>query len=583
MMKAKVWAILAAAGLAAPLSGAPPAASRLSLATCKVSGVQREVRCGRMEVWEDRARKAGRKISLRIVVLPATGSDRAPDPVFLLAGGPGESAVEAAAGAAAGNAEINKKRDIVLVDVRGTGDSNGLQCPSLQGHQGVLGFLDSFLPVAGVRECRRFLEPRANLALYTTTNAMDDLDDVRAALGYQRVNLEGGSFGTFAALVYMRRHPEHVRTAVLEGVVPPGTKAPLHFARNAQTALDQVIAACGKDAGCRAAFPDVRGDVDRVLARLEAKAVEVTIKDPKTGEPRKIVLGRNAAAQTIRYMLYLPITAAQIPLQVHLAAQGDYSRLVEEAYLFGNLATSISDGFFLSATCSEDVPFFTPAEAEAEAKGTFLGDFRTRVQKAACAEWPRGEVPPDFDQPVKSGAPALLISGERDPATPSADAESAAKHLRHAKRVVIPGAGHDYEGERGAEECIGRITTALIEKGTESGLDTSCVPAIVPVPFALKDDREAEVKLSDADLDRFAGSYVGPDGHEFVVRRRGAVLQFVLGEGREFVLTPIAPARFRIEGAPPGYFVEFQRDGESVTGIQLEEGPTERETLKRKP
>ena len=583
VMKTKLWTILGAAGLAARLSAAPAAAPRISLAPCKLSGVQREVRCGRMEVWENRARKAGRKISLRIVVLPATGSERAPDPVFFFTGGPGESAVESAAGAAAGNAEINRKRDIVLVDVRGTGDSNGLQCPSLQGHQGVLGFLDSFLPVAGVRECRKLLEPRADLALYTTANAIDDVDDVRAALGYDRINLEGGSYGTFAALVYMRRHPRHVRTAVLESVVPPGTKAPLHFARDTQRALDQVVAACEKDAGCRAAFPDVRGDVARLLSQLEAKPAEVTIKDPKTGEPRKIVLGRSAAAQTIRYMLYLPITAAQIPLQAHMAAGGDYSRLAEGAYLFGNLATSISDGFFLSVTCAEDVPFFTPAEAEAEARGTFLGDFRTRVQKAACAEWPRGEVPAGFDLPVKSEAPTLLISGERDPVTPAADAESAAKFLPHARRVVIPGAGHDYEGEKGAEECITRVAAALIESGTEAGLDTSCVAAIVPVPFALRDDRAAEVAIPEAELDRFAGTYAGPDGHEFVVRRRGAALQFVLGEGREFLLTPVGPTRFRIEGAPPGYFVEFQRDGESVTGILLEEGPTERETLKRKP
>ncbi|HET7453117.1 MAG TPA: alpha/beta hydrolase, partial [Thermoanaerobaculia bacterium] len=350
-----------------------------------------------------------------------------------------------------------------------------------------------------------------------------------------------------------------------------------------QTALDQVIAACAKDGGCRAAFPDPAGELDRVLTRLEAKPAEVTIKDPKTGEPRRVVLGRSAVAQTIRYMLYLPITAAQIPLQVHLAAQGDFSRLAEGAYFFGNLATSTSDGFYLSVTCAEDVPFYTADEAAAAARGTFLGDFRARVQKAACAEWPRGDVPAGFELPVRSEAPTLLIAGERDPVTPAADAEEAAKTLAHGKLVVLPGAGHDYEGEKGAEECIGRMVASLIETGTEKGLDTSCVAAIQPVPFALRDDRAAEVKLSDAALDRFAGTYAGDDGQNFLVRRQGAILQIVLGEGGAFALTPIGPSRFRIEGAPPGYFLEFQSEGDRVTAMQLEEGPTERQTLKRKP
>lgn len=574
-------AVIAAAARARAAGDSSPA--RLALSPCRLPGIGREARCGRMEVFEDRAKRAGRKISLRVAVLPATGPNRRPDAVVLFEGGPGESAVEAAAGEAGANAEVNKERDILFVDVRGTGDSNGLSCPSLQGHQGVLGFLESFLPVAGVRECRQQLEPRADLALYTTANAVDDVDDVRAALGYDHLDLEGGSYGTFAALVYMRRHPEHVRAAVLQSVVPPGTRAPLHFARDAQKALDQVVTACGSDAGCRAAFPDVAGELDRVLAGLDAKPAEVTIKDPKSGEPRRVVLGRSAVAQTIRYMLYLPITAAQIPLQVHLAAKGDFSRLAEGAYFFGNLATSTSDGFYLSVTCAEDVPFYSASEAEAAARGTFLGDFRTRVQKAACAEWPRGDVPSGFELPVRSEAPTLLIAGERDPVTPASDAEEAAKTLPHGRLVVIPGAGHDYEGEKGAEECIGRMVASLIETGTEKGPDTSCVAAIQPVPFALRDDRAAEVKLSDAALDRFAGTYAGPDGHDFVVRRQGAILQIVLGEGRAFALTPVGPARFRIEGAPPGYFLEFRSEGGRVTAMQLEEGPTERETLKRKP
>jgi hypothetical protein len=173
------------------------------------------------------------------------------------------------------------------------------------------------------------------------------------------------------------------------------------------------------------------------------------------------------------------------------------------------------------------------------------------------------------------------MSGERDPVTPAYWGEQAARSLPHALHVVVPGGGHGFDGEKGAE-CLDRLGLELVERGTEKGLDTSCAAKIEPVPFALKDDRAAEVELSAADLDRFAGAYAGPDGSELIVKHEDTSLQVVLGEGRSYRLAPIAPARFRIEGAPPGFFVEFQSDGGGVTGLRLELGPSERQTLKRK-
>ena len=355
----------------------------------------------------------------------------------------------------------------------------------------------------------------------------------------------------------------------------------MHFAREAQTALDQVIAACAKDSACHAAFPDTRGEIDGLLARLDKQPAHVSIKDPKTGKPLNVAFGRSAAAQTIRYMLYDPITAAQIPLRVHMAAQGDLGPLAETAYLFGNLMTSTADGFYLSVTCAEDVRFFTPDEAEKASRGTFLGDFRARAQKAACTEWPRGETPPDVNEPVRSDAPTLLISGERDPVTPAAWGEQAARTLSRSKHVVVPGGGHGFDGEKGTE-CLDRLARELVERGSEKDLDTSCVAKIEPVPFALKDDRAAEIDLPAAELDRFAGTYAGPTATRSSSDARRLAFRVVLGEGGSFRLAPIAPARFRIEGAPPGFFVEFQRDGGAVTGLQLQMGPNDRETLKRK-
>ncbi len=571
------WGLLIVSIRAASPAGA---SAGLELRPCNIPGLEREVRCGRFEVFEDRAAKTGRKISLRVVVLPATGAVREPDPVLDFAGGPGASVVEGAAGEAVQNAEINRKRDIVLVDVRGTGDSNGLQCKALQGHQGVLGFLESFLPVDGVRACRADLEPRADLRLYTTANAVDDVDDVRAALGYARINVTGGSYGSFAALQYLRRHPDHVRTVVLEGVVPPDTRMPLYFARDAQTALDQVFAACARDAGCHAAFPDPAADLAAVLEGLEKQPAKVRIKDPKSGRRLELELGRSAVAQTVRYMLYVPVTAAQIPLQVHAARGGDFTLLGESAYLFGNFATDMADGFYLSVTCTEDLPAFTLDEARRAAKGAFIGDFRARAQKAACAEWPRGAVPAGFQKPVRSGAPTLLISGERDPVTPAYWAERAARTLANSKHLVVPGGGHGFEGEKGAD-CLDRVVAAFVERGSVKDLDASCVEKIEPVPFALRDERAPEVALSEADLDRFSGRYAGPEGGEIVVARSEGVLQATLGGGPR-ALTPVSATRFRIEGAPSGFFLEFQVADGKVTGAVLEEGPNDRTALRRR-
>jgi pimeloyl-ACP methyl ester carboxylesterase len=566
-----------------PPATAPPPAT-LALAPCTIPGIPgiaRSVRCGRFEVWEDRAARAGRKIALRVVVVPASGPDRAGDPIVPFAGGPGEAVVDDAGGAATTYAELNRRRDLVLIDVRGTGDSNSLACAALRTREGILGVLDGFLPVAGVKACRQALEPRAALAQYTTSNAVDDVDDALGALGYDRVNLVGASYGTFAALEYLRRHPARVRTVALEGVVPPDTRAPLYFASDAQRALEQQLAACAADAACHAAFPDPAGELQRLLAELERQPAPVTVPAAGTGKLLSFSLSRSAAAQAVRYLLYQPTSAAQIPLYVHLASQGDFRRLAESALLYGQLVSSLSDGFFLSVTCTEDVSQFSLDEATRAAAGTFLGDLRARAQKAACAEWPRGATPPDFTDPVRSGVPVLLVSGERDPVTPARWAAQAARTLSHATHVIIPGGSHGFGGLKGAD-CVDRLVTAFVERGTERDLDTRCVAAIEPVPFALHDERPAEVELAVAELDAFAGTYAGSDG-EVVIFRADRVLHAALAGRPPFVLTPVGSARFRVDGAGPGVFIEFQRSGGAVVGAKIEQGSAAPLVLQRTP
>src|SRR5688572_10608675 len=218
----------------------------IALRPCEVRAIQGPAQCGTLEVFENRATRKGRKISLNIVVLPAKGQQREPDPFFYFAGGPGSAASEDAPGIAEGFAKIRERRDLVFVDQRGTGQSHPLDC-TLFNPQEPQSYFGYFFPLEDVRKCRSELETKADLKLYTTTIAMDDIDEVRAALGYDKINLFGGSYGTRAAMVYLRQHPKHVRTVMLQGVSPTNMHLPNDYPVQTERALQGVLAECAAD------------------------------------------------------------------------------------------------------------------------------------------------------------------------------------------------------------------------------------------------------------------------------------------------------------------------------------------------
>lgn len=447
-----------------------------------------EARCGTYEVWENRGARSGRKIPLRVLVLPAEGPDRLPDPFVYFEGGPGDSAVEAGSWLALDFKSLRRRRDILLVDLRGTGASAPLFCPGLQENADLQGFLDHYLPPAQVKACAERLGKVADLAQYTTDSSVDDVDEVRAALGYDKVNLYGVSGGSRAALVYLRRHPDRVRTVALASVSPTDERGPFPMARNAQRALDGLIAECAGDEGCRAAFPRLREEVAAVLRQAGQEPVTVRLSGGETGGPVPVPvpvdirLTRNALALTLRYMLYRPPMAALLPLHVHRAAQGDWKPMAETARTAAG-GISFARGYYLSVTCSEDLPFIREEEIAAAVQGSFLGDLRIRQQQAACAAWPVPPVGRSFLEPVVSGVPVLLISGERDPVTPPGNAERVARTLRNSVQVVVPDGGHSFGGIEGAE-CVDRLIIRLVETGTVKGLDGTCLERAKRPEFA---------------------------------------------------------------------------------------------------
>lgn len=465
---ALIFACLATATHAAETPGRPS----LILAPCPD---RPGARCGSLQVFEDRDARAGRTLAIRVMVLPATGQQHAPDPVFFLAGGPGQSAIETFAG---GDFElpagIRQTRDIVLVDQRGTGGSNPLKC-DLVGRPGdPASLLSDIFPVEEVKSCRQRLEENADLTRYTTRFAMDDLDDVRSALGYERINIWGGSYGTFAAQVYLRQHPERVRSIVMEGVAGFGYKLPLPFARGFQDAMERLIADCSADAGCAARVPDMRKKFEEILSRLSKGPARFTL------DGKSIVMTRSAFLERLRLMMYSPELKSFVPLMLQKAWEGDFQPFARTAILIsGGLARGVAVGEYLSVTCSEMLAFIEPGEVERATAGTWIGDDRVAKHARACEQWPRAVVPKEFIKPVSSDVPVLVVSGGMDPVTPPSSAESVTRYLSKSRSVVVK-----YGAHITPHPCVEGLVEKFIIKGNAEGLDTTCVDSIKQPPFA---------------------------------------------------------------------------------------------------
>ena len=451
---------------------------RVQLKSCNDPSLTSDALCTKYEVFENRATRTGRRIPLNIILLPATNPKPAPDPVFYLAGGPGAGAT--GYGTETFMAGLRRNRDVVLVDQRGTGQSNPLNCPIASGREDMSAYFAEALPVERIRACRVELEKIADLKLYTTSIAMDDMDEVRDALGYDRINVYGGSYGSTTSLVYLRQHGDHVRTVAVFGVAPPSAKIPLSFSKGVQDSMKRLFADCAADTACKTAYPEIEGEFKKVVALFENGPVEVNATNVYTGTKQKLMVTRDAFVDGIRQLLYVPAAAAALPALIHMGAGGDLGPLVGTAFqVVSQIDSRIARGMQFSVICAEDTPFITDEEIKTTSAGSFYGDARVRPTIKACAEWPQAKVPASFLEPVKSDKPVLLVSGALDPVTPPWLAQSVAQSLTHSKVVLIPNGTHS------SYECVENLVADFIDKGTTDGLDASCVEKITRPPFTI--------------------------------------------------------------------------------------------------
>jgi pimeloyl-ACP methyl ester carboxylesterase len=454
---------------------------RVQFEPCNLPNVK-DAMCGKYEVWEDRAAKAGRKIALGIILLPALSEKPAPDAVFYFEGGPGGSATRKVKTQGDFVTALRRERDIVFIDQRGTGESNPLGCNLYGDTQAMSGYFSEALSVEKVRECRGQLERKANLALYTSSIAIDDFDEVRAALGYERINLFGGSYGSRAALVFMRQHPDRVRAAIIEGIAATDYKIPLPFAKGVQHALTRLFDDCRADQQCGEAFPGLRVEFESVLEKLDRGPVTFQAANPYTRQAEQITMSRNMFMDHMRMILYAPTTARLLPALIHQMAQGNYSTFASVSYqIYKGIGDLISRGMQLSVICAEDIPLITEDEIKRETAGTYYGESRARVYISACQQWVKGQLPARFSEPVKSNLPVLIISGGFDPVTPPGAGAEAAKYLPNSLHVIVHNTGHSF-----GSECLERLRTEFISKGSVKGLDPSCASDIKRPPFLLR-------------------------------------------------------------------------------------------------
>ena len=455
-----------------PRNLTPALDNTLTLEDCALSspvGDQVDARCGTLSVPEDRANPAGRQIDLHVAVIPAITRDPEPDALFLLAGGPGQSAIEAFPSLVELMFSIHQERDIVLVDQRGTGQSNPLRCLYPEDEA-----LNEEEMLAKLKSCPQTLD--ADLRFYNTEIAMTDLDEVRSALRYETINIYGASYGTRAALTYLRMFPDHVRTVTLDAVVDPEFVLFMDAAKDGQASLEDFFARCEADESCSTAFPNLRTEFNDILARLEESPADITIPHPLTNKPFELTLTREMLTNLVFNTLYVPELVATMPLSIHVAHEDEnYVPLISQALL---VDAGLYDGMFYAVACTEDAPLIDVDGAAQNSESSMFSN-RTSELMEVCAEWPKGQVLSEFRQPISSDVPVLMLSGEADPITPPWHANKVAEGLTNEIHLIFPDMGHGNLASR----CTINLFKDFIESASTVGLDTSCTKNIQAPPF----------------------------------------------------------------------------------------------------
>lgn len=460
------------------LCGALASAAPAGLQPCHLRGVEHPALCGSVQRPLDPAAPGGRSIDVHFAVLPAVSRNKKPDPVMFFAGGPGQSAIDLAGSVGRLLGRFSNRRDIVLIDQRGTGRSAALRCDGDDAADRPLReTADSQAQLQALVRCRQALQalPQGDLRQYTTSVAMQDAEAVRRVLGLGPVNLVGVSYGTRAALEYLRQHPQAVRRVVLDGVAPPDMVLPSSMGVDAQAAFDALLAWCDADSACRRDHPRLRDQWRQLLAQLPR---DVTVPHPLTGREETVRMTADMLGSLLRAPLYSPVLASGLPLAIEQASNGRWTALVGlAAALSGGPGSGLAQGMHLSVICAEDMPLLDRTGPAGE-----FGASTADLYRRACADWPRGDVSAAFYRLPAAPVPVLLLSGEIDPVTPPRHAQRAAQALgSRARHVLLSQSGHGVMALACVRDLVFRFVDAA-DDAAALAADNRCPPTLPRPP-----------------------------------------------------------------------------------------------------
>ncbi|MBR7801034.1 alpha/beta fold hydrolase [Undibacterium fentianense] len=447
---------------------AMPAIALADTKPCRVPNFPQEVRCGQIQRPLDPSKPDGKKIDVHYVVLPSQDRNKLPDAVFLLAGGPGQSAIAAAGFGEAVLGKLNRRRDLVFVDQRGTGKSAPLKCPDLES-------ADKILDQAGmlrvVHACQVALQKLAygDLEFFTTSIAVQDLEAVRKVQNYGSINLVGASYGTRVGLEYLRQFPQSVRRLVIDGVVPPDLNL---LASDAKPALEGIFADCEQTERCRNAYPGLAETWKSLLSHTPR---QFSMTHPRLGHTLSATLQKEDLVGMAFKALYSPVNTSVLPYAIVQAEKGKLDPLLALSGSFSQPGPgSLTMGMHYSVWCTEAYAKPRSSTPTPDEFAAVMGDMYDKI----CATWPRGKVPSEFFTIPETQSPVLLLSGGIDPVTPTRNGELVAKALgKKARHVSIQNAGHGLLMHGCVRELVDKFIAAKTDVEAQA-IDSSCVRQI---------------------------------------------------------------------------------------------------------
>lgn len=506
--------------------------------------------CGFVVVPEDHNDADGPTIRLAVVVVKDLSPDHEPDPVIVLSGGPGGKTVQDAGEMALVYDAVHPRRDLILFDQRGVGLSQpALECPELE--EAFLEVLDEAdVDVAlktksdALMACRdRLTGEGHNLSAYNTTQSAADVNAIRIALGYDRMNVYGGSYGSFLAQATMRDYPEGIRSVVLASVWPLEKSASVEGDATIAEAVMAVLDACAVDQACNNAYPNLKDVLFETIDQLNIEPVPIVATNTADGEAYDVLLTGGEVTEDLTAALYVTQFIPALPRAIYDLHNGDYELMARLAGFKMALIGGLSRGMQYSVVCAEDLIGRTPEdllEAEMSIPRQLRGaaDPELVIEYGIfgrCENWPVEEADPSFKEPVVSDIPTLILEGEFDPVTPPEYGRLVAEKLSSSYFFEFPGAGHNVGS---GSECAGSITAEFVDEPTREP-DAACIADMPGIVF----DLPTEPGAAKVELEPFTDDWLRFTG----LAPTGWAEPFPLYYRRE--LTALDPTTFVLDAA----------------------------------